>query len=53
MTVVLAISVAIILIVLLLSVLTTSKAYSYEHKIDPLEGNPLLDERKTEDDQEK
>jgi len=30
------ICIAIIFIVILLAVITTSKAYSYEHKVDPL-----------------
>ena len=48
MFIVLAISIAIVLSVLLLSVITTSKAYTYEHKIDPIEGNPHLDQTKEE-----
>ncbi len=32
----------IVLVVLLLSVLTTSKAYSYKHTVDPIENNPHL-----------
>lgn len=32
----------IIFIVLLLSVVTTTKAYSYKHTVDPLENNPNI-----------
>ncbi len=40
MTIVLIVSIIIVFVVLLLAVLTTSKAYSYKHTIDPLENNP-------------
>ena len=36
------ISFIIIIIVLLLAVITTSKAYTYKHKVDPIEDNPYL-----------
>ena len=36
----------IVVAVLLLSVLTTSKAYSYKHTVDPLDNNPHLDQEK-------
>lgn len=41
----------IIFIVLILSVVTTSKAYSYKHTIDPLENNPHLPQEKKETDE--
>lgn len=34
------VGVLIVLIVLFLSVVTTSKAYTYKHTVDPLENNP-------------
>lgn len=39
----------IIFVVLLLSVVTTSKAYSYKHTIDPLENNPYLSQQNSEE----
>ncbi|MFE8703314.1 YtzI protein [Cytobacillus sp. FJAT-54145] len=42
MTIVLIISIIIVFVVLLLSVLTTSKAYDYKHTVDSLEDNPHL-----------
>lgn len=39
---VLIISIIIVFVVLLLAVLTTSKAYTYQHTIDPLDDNPNL-----------
>nr|WP_082193128.1 YtzI protein [Bacillus rubiinfantis] len=38
MTTVLIVSIVIVFVVLLLAVLTTSKAYSYKHTVDP---NPI------------
>ena len=38
--------IVIVIAVLLLSVLTTSKAYSYKHTVDPLENNPHVDQVK-------
>jgi cell division protein FtsL len=38
--------IVIVIAVLLLSVLTTSKAYSYKHTVDPLENNPHVDQEK-------
>lgn len=38
------VGVLIVLIVLFLSVITTSKAYTYEHTVDPLENNPNVSE---------
>ncbi|XJZ26581.1 YtzI protein [Bacillota bacterium Lsc_1132] len=40
----LIIGIVIIFVVLLLSVVTTSKAYSYKHTVDPLENNPHLEQ---------
>ncbi|PLR79429.1 YtzI protein [Bacillus sp. V3-13] len=40
---VLIVSVIIVLAVLLISVVTTSKAYNYKHTVDPLENNPHLE----------
>lgn len=40
----------IVAVVLLLSVITTSKAYSYKHTVDPLENNPYLDNQNKQDD---
>lgn len=42
MNIVLIISVIIVFVVLLLAVLTTSKAYTYKHTVDPLENNPNI-----------
>jgi uncharacterized protein YpmB len=44
MITVLVISLIIIAIVLILSVVTTSKAYSFKHSVDPVENNPYLDQ---------
>lgn len=42
------VGIMIVAAVLLLSVLTTSKAYSYQHPVDPVENNPHLEqEQKT------
>lgn len=38
------VGVLIVLIVLFLSVITTSKAYTYKHTVDPLENNPNISE---------
>lgn len=45
MTAIFVVSFIIVFVVLLLSVMTTSKAYSYKHTIDPLENNPHLDQK--------
>lgn len=42
LTVFIIIGILIILIVLALSIVTTSKAYTYKHKVDPLENNPNI-----------
>ncbi|MFD2446520.1 YtzI protein [Bacillus sp. CGMCC 1.16607] len=39
LTTILIISVIIVLIVLFLAVITTSKAYSYKHTVDPISTN--------------
>lgn len=44
------IGVVIILVVLILSVVTTSKAYSYKHTVDPLDNNPNLPKEKEEEE---
>ncbi|MDN3015889.1 YtzI protein [Paenibacillus sp. BSR1-1] len=36
------VGVLIVLIVLFLSVVTTSKAYTYKHTVDPVENNPNI-----------
>ena len=36
------VGIIIIFVVLLLAVITTSKAYSYKHTVDPIEDNPHL-----------
>ena len=38
------VGVLIVLIVLFLSVITTSKAYNFKHTVDPLENNPNISE---------
>ncbi|MDR4950382.1 YtzI protein [Neobacillus cucumis] len=38
------VGVLIVIIVLFLSVITTSKAYTYKHTVDPLENNPNISE---------
>lgn len=40
---VLVISIILIVLIIVVSVLTTSKAYDYKHTVDPLEGNPHID----------
>jgi uncharacterized protein YpmB len=42
------ICIIIVIAVLILSVVTTSKAYTYKHTVDPLENNPYLDQDATE-----
>lgn len=42
MTTVLIISIIIIFAVILLTVITTNKAYSYKHSVDSLENNPHI-----------
>ena len=39
-TTIIVISVIIVFLVLILSVVTTNKAYKFQHTVDPLEGNP-------------
>ena len=49
---VLVISIILIFVIILVSVLTTSKAYDYKHTVDPIENNPHIDndEDKKEDE---
>ncbi|RIW35633.1 YtzI protein [Bacillus salacetis] len=49
---VLVISIILIFIIILVSVLTTSKAYDYKHTVDPIENNPHLDNEDTENKDE-
>jgi uncharacterized membrane protein len=49
---VLIISVILIFIVILVSVLTTSKAYDYKHTVDPIEDNPHLKKNETDHEDE-
>jgi hypothetical protein len=53
MLTVLIISIIIVLIVLILAVTTTSKAYTYKHTVDPIEDNPHLQARPTEEKEQK
>lgn len=48
LTIVMIISIVIIFGIILLSALTTSKAYSYKHTIDPIENNPNIKTEETE-----
>ncbi|MBM7588361.1 cell division protein FtsL [Bacillus pakistanensis] len=41
-TISLIVSIVIVFIVLILAVVTTSKAYTVKHKVDPIENNPHL-----------
>jgi flagellar basal body-associated protein FliL len=50
MKTVLIISIIIVFVVLILSVLTTNKAYSYKHSVDPLENNPHLKDAKNQEE---
>ncbi|MBO8178675.1 YtzI protein [Aeribacillus pallidus] len=47
---VLVISIIIIFLVILLSALTTSKAYQYKHTVDPIDNNPHLENMRTTND---
>ncbi|HZG72441.1 MAG TPA: YtzI protein [Chondromyces sp.] len=40
MKLILVISIIIVILVLAITLLTTKKAYSYKHTIDPLDNNP-------------
>ncbi|MED1206068.1 YtzI protein [Heyndrickxia acidicola] len=42
MTTIIIVGVLIVLLVVVLSWVTTSKAYAYKHTIDPIENNPHL-----------
>ena len=48
---VLVVCVIIVVIILLLAALTTSKAYSYKHTVDPIENNPHLHKENQETDE--
>jgi uncharacterized membrane protein len=50
---VLIISVVIVFVVLILSVMTTSKAYNYKHTVDPVEDNPHLNSQKEPNEDKK
>lgn len=49
MNTILVVSIVIVFVVLLLAVITTSKAYSYKHTVDPLDNNPNIKNEKSED----
>lgn len=49
---VLVVSIIIVIVILLLAALTTSKAYSYKHTVDPLENNPYLNQDNQEEKKE-
>ncbi|WP_409251742.1 YtzI protein [Bacillus sp. SCS-153A] len=49
---VLVISIILIFVIILVSVLTTSKAYGYKHTVDPIENNPLIDNEDIEKEDE-
>jgi uncharacterized membrane protein len=49
---VLVISIILIFIIILVSVLTTSKAYDYKHTVDPIKNNPHLGNDETENKDE-
>ncbi|WP_462411237.1 YtzI protein [Neobacillus sp. Marseille-QA0830] len=53
MYIILVVGVIIVLAVLLLAVLTTSKAYSYKHTVDPIENNQYAGQETSEDQQNK
>ncbi|EDL64984.1 YtzI protein [Bacillus sp. SG-1] len=49
---VLVISIILIFVIILVSVLTTSKAYDYKHTVDPIENNPHIDNDEDEKEDE-
>ncbi len=53
MLTVLIISIIIVLIVLILAVTTTSKGYTYKHTVDPIEDNPHLQNKESEEVEQK
>jgi hypothetical protein len=53
MFIVLVVSVIIVIVVLLLAAITTSKAYSYKHTVDPIENNPHFEQDSHENPVEK
>lgn len=48
MNTVFVVCIIIIIVVLLLAVITTSKAYAFKHTVDPIEGNPNLNDNNEE-----
>jgi hypothetical protein len=51
LTIVMILAVIICIVTIAVSVLTTSKAYtSVKHTVDPIENNPHLENKKTEED---
>jgi hypothetical protein len=42
LTIILVVSIIIVIVIMSLAVITTSKAYSYKHKIDPVDNNPYI-----------
>jgi uncharacterized protein YxeA len=53
MLTILVVCIVIVIVVLLLAAITTSKAYSYKHTVDPIENNPYIDQAKSEDREKK
>ncbi|WP_423799368.1 YtzI protein [Neobacillus sp. SAB-20_R2A] len=53
MSIVMIVSIIIVFVVLFLAVITTSKAYTYKHTVDPLENNPHLNDANEKDDEPK
>ncbi|CRK84503.1 YtzI protein [Neobacillus massiliamazoniensis] len=49
MNTILVVSIVIVFVVLLLAVLTTSKAYSYKHTVDPVDNNPNIKNENSEE----
>ncbi|MFE8698161.1 YtzI protein [Cytobacillus sp. FJAT-53684] len=48
MVAIIVVSVIIIAIVIFLSVITTSKAYTYKHKVDSIDENPYTSQSESE-----
>ncbi|MCM3652990.1 YtzI protein [Metabacillus litoralis] len=51
MTIILITSIVIVLLILLLSVKTTSKAYNYKHTIDPIDHTAAKDRQEKDTEQ--
>lgn len=51
MTTVLVVCIIIVFVVLFLAVITTSKAYTFKHTVDPIDDNPHLNNEETEEKQ--